>query len=265
MPSPWTLGSVTTRRSTWRPSTTRPMRPSWGRRFSAMSSSAMIFTRETAPAAIRRGIVVMSWSTPSMRKRTRDFLAVGREVDVRGAPLDGLADDLVDKLDDGRVFGALVQRDDLAAVLFGFGELLGRADDVFQTVQAGDQPGDVIGRRDGDADLVAGHDRDVVHGQDVGGVGHRHQQGALVGEGDRHGLVALGDVGADEVGGRHVDREHAQVEVVQAVALCEGAGEPVGGDDPLVEQDPLGSRAGVAGGLDRVVDLTLAKRAPCRR
>ena len=31
----------------------------------------MIFMRETTPAAIRRGIVVTSRSTPSMRKRTR--------------------------------------------------------------------------------------------------------------------------------------------------------------------------------------------------
>ncbi len=53
-PSPWTLGSVTTRRSTCRPSTTKPTRPSCGRRFSAMFSSAMILMREITPAAIRR-------------------------------------------------------------------------------------------------------------------------------------------------------------------------------------------------------------------
>ena len=69
--SPCTLGSVTTRRSTWRPSTLSPTRPSCGRRRSAMSSSAMIFTREITPRAIRRGTVVTSLSTPSTRKRTR--------------------------------------------------------------------------------------------------------------------------------------------------------------------------------------------------
>ena len=48
-PSPWTLGSVTTRRSTWRLSIVSPTRPSWGSRFSAMSRSDMIFTREITP------------------------------------------------------------------------------------------------------------------------------------------------------------------------------------------------------------------------
>ena len=65
---------------------------------------------------------------------------------------------------------------------------VGVGDDVVEASQAQDQAGDVIGRGDRDAHLVAGHDRDVIDGQDVGGVGHRHQQRALVGERDGHGL-----------------------------------------------------------------------------
>ena len=45
------------------------------------------------------------------------LFAVGGEVDVGGAPLDRLGDDLVDELDDGRVLGGLVQRDDLGVFL----------------------------------------------------------------------------------------------------------------------------------------------------
>ena len=45
-------------------------RPAGSRR-SAMSRSAMIFMRETVPATIRRGMCVLSRSTPSTRKRTR--------------------------------------------------------------------------------------------------------------------------------------------------------------------------------------------------
>ena len=71
MPSPSTRGIVTMRVSMAWPSTVSDTRPSWGTRFSAMSSEAMIFTRETTPAVMRLGIVVVSRSTPSTRKRTR--------------------------------------------------------------------------------------------------------------------------------------------------------------------------------------------------
>jgi len=86
---------------------------------------------------------------------------------------------------------------------------------------------DVVRRGDRDPDLVAGHDRDVVDREHVGGVGHRDEQGAFVGEGDRHRLVALGDGRAHEVGGGHVHREDREVEMIQAVALSQSTGEPV--------------------------------------
>ena len=64
----------------------------------------MILMREmTRRATMRRGTVAASLSTPSTRKRTRISLLVGLEVDVRGAALDRLGDDLVDELDDRRV------------------------------------------------------------------------------------------------------------------------------------------------------------------
>ena len=69
--SPCTLGSETTRRSTWWPSMVSPTRPSCGTRRSAMSRSLMIFTRLMTPLTMRRGTVAESSSTPSMRKRTR--------------------------------------------------------------------------------------------------------------------------------------------------------------------------------------------------
>ena len=45
------------------------------------------------------------------------LVAVGREVHVGGALLDGLGDDPVDELDDRRVLGGLAQLDDLGAAL----------------------------------------------------------------------------------------------------------------------------------------------------
>ena len=134
-----------------------------------MFSSAMIFMREMTPAAIRRCTLVTSASTPSTRKRTRSSLPVGSQVDVRGAALDRLGDELVDELDHGRVFGGLVQRDDLRPVLGLLVYLGGLADYVFEPVQARDQRRDVIRRGDRHANLVAGHDRDVVDRQHVRG------------------------------------------------------------------------------------------------
>ena len=71
MPSPSTRGMVTTRVSMACFSTVSDTRPSCGTRFSAMSRSAMIFTREITPAIMRRGIWVVSRRMPSTRKRTR--------------------------------------------------------------------------------------------------------------------------------------------------------------------------------------------------
>ena len=151
-PSPWTLGSVTTRRSTWRPSIVRPTRPSCGMRRSAMSRSAMILMRETTPATIRFGTVVASVSTPSMRIRTRTRssarrVGLGLEVDVGGAALGGLGDDRVDELDDRRVVGGLAQVDDLLE-LGARRVLLDRLGDrVLEAVHARDQRVDVLAPR----------------------------------------------------------------------------------------------------------------------
>ena len=72
--SPKMVGMLETRRSMVRFTTLILMRPSWGSRRSAMSSSAMILRREMMAALNLKGGAIISWSTPSMRKRTRiDF------------------------------------------------------------------------------------------------------------------------------------------------------------------------------------------------
>jgi hypothetical protein len=65
--SPCIVGMVETRRSISLPETLSLMRPSCGRRRSAMSSEAMIFTREITAAERRRGGDSTSCSTPSIR------------------------------------------------------------------------------------------------------------------------------------------------------------------------------------------------------
>ena len=65
--SPHTVGRVATRRSILRPSWLTDMRPSCGLRRSAMSMSAMIFSREITPFWMFFGARCISCSTPSMR------------------------------------------------------------------------------------------------------------------------------------------------------------------------------------------------------
>ena len=68
--SPCAVGTVATRMSTSLPAILRRMRPSWGRRFSAMLRPAMIFTRAMMLGWWALGARLTSWSTPSTRLRT---------------------------------------------------------------------------------------------------------------------------------------------------------------------------------------------------
>ena len=53
------------------------MRPSCGKRFSLMSNFDMIFTREMIASLSFSGGAMMDWSTPSIRKRTRNSFSYG--------------------------------------------------------------------------------------------------------------------------------------------------------------------------------------------
>ncbi len=68
--SPCAEGRVETRTSTARVPMRSEMRPSCGSLFSAMSRSAMIFSREISAACSARLGCTTSRSVPSMRKRT---------------------------------------------------------------------------------------------------------------------------------------------------------------------------------------------------
>ena len=54
----------------------------------------------------RGGGCMTSYSTPSMRKRTRSDLRVGLDVDVAGPAADGLGEERVDEPDDRRLLVA---------------------------------------------------------------------------------------------------------------------------------------------------------------
>ena len=71
--SPWALGRVETRTSMARVPRRRLMRPSCGRRFSEMSSSAMILRRLMSAACRARLGCTTSRKVPSTRKRTLEW------------------------------------------------------------------------------------------------------------------------------------------------------------------------------------------------
>ena len=75
--SPCPVGRVETRTSTGLPPTRRVMRPSCGKRFSAMSSCAMILMREMSEPWIALRGRTTSRRLPSMRKRTTEVCSNG--------------------------------------------------------------------------------------------------------------------------------------------------------------------------------------------
>ncbi|MGI8594188.1 MAG: hypothetical protein ACR2ML_07485 [Solirubrobacteraceae bacterium] len=77
----------------------------------------------------------------------------------------------------------------------------------------------------------------------------------FVDEGDGHGAEASGGGGVDQVRRSHVDVEAAQVEVVQPEALGDRLGELLRADLPTVHQHLARVAAGVAGLVDRGLDL----------
>ena len=70
-------GNAETRISTSSPPIRSSIFPSWGRLRSAISIAASIFSRVMTGATMAAGMLSISWSTPSMRKRTRARPACG--------------------------------------------------------------------------------------------------------------------------------------------------------------------------------------------
>ena len=94
-----------TRSSTSRSPRMVLMRPSCGRRRSAMSMRASTLMREVIAPCTVSGTFSMSCRMPSMRKRTRPVVVARLEVDVRGALLEGVVQQVVDRRDHVLVVG----------------------------------------------------------------------------------------------------------------------------------------------------------------
>ena len=152
--SPNATAMVDTRISTSRSPRAVLMRPSCGRRFSAMSRRASVLMRETTAAWTTFGSVCTLCRTPSMRMRTAEMLAPRLDVHVAGALVERVVQEVLDRGDDVAVarldlLDALeldvpleVADVDAAARL-----LLGGVDRAAEAVEVGDEPLDLRRRR----------------------------------------------------------------------------------------------------------------------
>ena len=144
--SPKATGRVETRSSISRPPRLVLMRPSWGRRFSAMSRRDIVLMRLTTAVCTTLGISWMLCSTPSMRKRIRLSFALRLDVDVARPRVEGVLEHELDRVDD-----VLVARLDLGLALHAHELLeiaevdarlevaLGALDRVAQAVELGER------------------------------------------------------------------------------------------------------------------------------
>ncbi len=191
--SPYSVGIVETRKSR---SLILPslrylimMRPSCGSRFSLMSSLAMILMRLVMASRSFIGGDHHRLQDSVNPEAHAHFFFVRLDVNVAGAPLDGVGQDQVHQLDDGRFLGRAFQLGEVHLLFFGgefqvrgflAGEVLHHLGEFFfalrLAVELGDGFGDGGLRGHHRLDVEAGHELDVVHREDVGGIGHRDGQ-----------------------------------------------------------------------------------------
>src|SRR3954447_8769666 len=127
--------------------------------------------------------------------------------------------------------------------------------------QAVDEVGDqVLGgyRR---MDLQLRHECDVVEGERVRGIGHRHEQASVDLEIDRHGAIALRGGWRQQVRRAGIHVVLRKVDVAEPVARGERASELVPSETALADKDAPHGLAGGARGLDSRLDVLLGSEA----
>ena len=91
-----------------------------------------------------------------------------------------------------------------------------------------------LGRHDR-LDVVARHELDVVHGEDVGRIRHRDRQ-RRAGAAERDDLVLLRGLGGNQLDDRRVDLELREVDRRDAVLLAEERGDLLVLDEPQLDE-----------------------------
>ena len=154
-----------------------------------------------------------------------------------------------------------------AVLRFGLLLVLGDRlrDGALERVEPADQRLDVDLGGDGDPAVEAGHHLHVVDGEHVGGVRHRDEQRLRIDVADRDRVEAPRGLHRDEVRRPHVDVVDVEIDVVEAVALGDRAGELVGAEDALLDHQRLRRAAGDARLGDRLIDPLARRGSRARR
>jgi len=163
------------------------------------------------------------------------------DVDIGGRALDGVGDEQVHQLDDGRFLAGALKLVHIHLFLFFLdlevefvlllldGELvihLLQLDGVRRAVVFLDRPGDGALRCDHRLDIEARHELDVIHGEHVGRVsGGNGQSGTDAAQ--RDDLVFLGGFQGDQLDHVGIDFEIIQVDRRDAVLVAEHVGDVV--------------------------------------
>ncbi len=179
----------------------------------------MIFTRDTTPATIRRGIDVVSLSTPSTRKRTRMSRPSGSKWMSEAPSSTPWAMIELTSLMTG-ASSADSRMSVTAASVSSSSSCTASATASSRRDMRLMQRHDVIRRGDDRPQLVAGQQLHVVEGEDVRRIDHRDQQVAVV-EADRDRAEAARRLWRDQVRGAEVGLVDVEVDV--------GEAEPLGG------------------------------------
>ena len=98
-----------------------------------------------------------------------------------------------------------------------------------------DRVGDRRFRRHDRLDVVAGHELDVVHREDVGRIRHRDRERAA-GAAERDDLILARGLGRDELDDRQIDLEARQIDRRNAVLLAEEGGDLLVLDEPHLDE-----------------------------
>ena len=208
----------------------------------------MILIREMIAGSWRLGGDSISCSTPSMRNRMRNSFSYGSQCRSDAPAADRVGQDHVHELDDRRLVGGFLQLDDVAhrrllvvrhdlegaGVVGELGQDVGHRRALAHVVALDRGPDGLAGGDDGQ-DAETRHGGDLVHGHEVGGVGHGQRE-AVADPTQRQDVVLAGDVLRDHRQRRRVDRVVLDRHRRQAVLLGQDVDQLVFADEPLPGQ-----------------------------